>query len=50
MLSYTNRLSKAFNSATDLGLAVFSTSIFWSLNLKLHVKLGLVALLGMGIL
>jgi len=40
----------AFNATTDLYLAVFSTYIFWSLNLKLRVKLGLVALLGMGIL
>lgn len=40
----------AFNSATDLYLAVFSTCIFWTLNLKLRVKLGLVTLLGLGIL
>ena len=40
----------AFNSATDLYLAVFSTCVFWNLNLKVRVKIGLVALLGMGIL
>jgi hypothetical protein len=40
----------AFNSATDLYLAVFSTYIFWNLNLKLRVKLGLVTLLGLGLL
>ncbi|KAJ5291784.1 hypothetical protein N7478_001035 [Penicillium angulare] len=40
----------AFNSATDLYLAVFSTVTFWNLNLKLRVKLGLVILLGLGIL
>lgn len=40
----------AFNSATDLYLAVFSTCIFWNLNLKLRAKLGLVTLLGLGIL
>ncbi|KAJ5097027.1 hypothetical protein N7456_007748, partial [Penicillium angulare] len=40
----------AFNSATDLYLAVFSTVTFWNLNLKVRVKLGLVILLGLGIL
>jgi hypothetical protein len=45
----TNR-TLAFNSATDLYLAVFSTYIFWNLNLKLRIKFGLVALLGLGIL
>lgn len=40
----------AFNATTDLGLAVFSTYIFWSLSLKVGVKLGLVALLGLGVL
>lgn len=40
----------AFNSATDLYLAVFSTCILWTLNLKLRVKLGLITLLGLGIL
>ncbi|KAJ5147443.1 hypothetical protein N7526_000795 [Penicillium atrosanguineum] len=39
----------AFNAATDLGLATFSTYIFWNLNLKLRVKAGLVVLLGLGI-
>ena len=45
-----HRLQTALNSATDLYLAVFSTYIFWNLNLKLRVKLGLVVLLGLGIL
>ncbi|KAJ5091775.1 hypothetical protein NUU61_006645, partial [Penicillium alfredii] len=39
----------SFNSATDLYLAIFPTYIFWSLNLKLRVKLGLAGLLGLGI-
>ncbi|KAJ6120485.1 hypothetical protein N7523_004765 [Penicillium sp. IBT 18751x] len=39
----------AFNAATDLGLAIFSTYIFWNLNLRSRVKAGLVALLGLGI-
>ncbi|KAJ6145399.1 hypothetical protein N7470_009294 [Penicillium chermesinum] len=38
-----------FNAATDLYLALFSTVIFWRLNLKVRVKLGLVALLGLGL-
>jgi hypothetical protein len=40
----------AFNAITDLYLAVFPTTILWRLNLELRVKLGLVALLGLGIL
>lgn len=40
----------AFNSATDLYLAAFSTYVFWHLNLKLQVKLGLIVLLGLGLL
>ncbi|KAJ5082268.1 hypothetical protein N7532_011311, partial [Penicillium argentinense] len=47
--TYYGYFQGAFNSATDLYLAVFSTYIFWNLNLKLRVKLGLVTLLGMGI-
>ncbi|KAJ5664370.1 hypothetical protein N7507_005101 [Penicillium longicatenatum] len=47
--AYYGYFQGAFNSATDLYLAVFSTCIFWSLNLKLRVKLGLVTLLGLGI-
>ncbi|KAJ5729206.1 uncharacterized protein N7483_003714, partial [Penicillium malachiteum] len=47
--AYYGYFQGAFNSATDLYLAVFSTVIFWTLNLKLRVKLGLVALLGLGI-
>ncbi|KAJ5358873.1 uncharacterized protein N7496_011286 [Penicillium cataractarum] len=47
--AYYGYFQGAFNSATDLYLAVFSTCIFWNLNLKVRVKVGLVALLGMGI-
>ncbi|KAJ5393247.1 uncharacterized protein N7487_010888 [Penicillium crustosum] len=47
--AYYGYYQGAFNSATDLYLAVFSTYIFWNLNLKLRVKLGLVTLLGLGI-
>ncbi|KAJ5724386.1 hypothetical protein N7493_006114 [Penicillium malachiteum] len=47
--AYYGYFQGAFNSATDLYLAVFSTVIFWKLNLKLKVKLGLVSLLGLGI-
>ena len=41
--------SNTFNSATDLFLAVFPTAVFWNLNLKLSIKLGLIALLSLGI-
>ncbi|CDM37359.1 hypothetical protein DTO013E5_7528 [Penicillium roqueforti] len=41
--------SNTFNSATDLFLAVFPTVVFWNLNLKLPIKLGLIALLSLGI-
>lgn len=37
------------NSACDLFLAVFPTLIFWNLNLKLRVKIGLIALLSLGL-
>ncbi|CAI7627295.1 unnamed protein product [Penicillium discolor] len=47
--AYYGYYQGAFNSATDLYLAIFSTYIFWNLNLKLRVKLGLVTLLGLGI-
>ncbi|KAJ5752600.1 hypothetical protein N7520_009517 [Penicillium odoratum] len=47
--AYYGYFQGAFNSATDLYLAVFSTCIFWTLNLKLRVKLGLVTLLGLGV-
>ncbi|KAJ6109220.1 hypothetical protein N7486_001454 [Penicillium sp. IBT 16267x] len=47
--AYYGIFQGAFNSATDLYLAVFSTCIFWTLNLKLRVKLGLITLLGLGI-
>ncbi|KAJ5827164.1 hypothetical protein N7447_003927 [Penicillium robsamsonii] len=47
--AYYGYYQGSFNSATDLYLAVFSTYIFWNLNLKLRVKLGLVTLLGLGI-
>ncbi|KAJ5628118.1 hypothetical protein N7490_010346 [Penicillium lividum] len=47
--AYYGYFQGAFNSATDLYLAVFSTYIFWTLNLKLRVKLGLATLLGLGV-
>ncbi|CEO58780.1 hypothetical protein PMG11_03482 [Penicillium brasilianum] len=47
--AYYGYFQGAFNSATDLYLAVFSTCIFWNLNVKVRVKVGLVALLGLGI-
>ncbi|KAF9243033.1 hypothetical protein DTO013E5_2566 [Penicillium roqueforti] len=47
--AYYGYYQGSFNSATDLYLAVFSTYVFWNLNLKLRVKLGLVTLLGLGI-
>ncbi|EAW08571.1 uncharacterized protein ACLA_033070 [Aspergillus clavatus NRRL 1] len=41
--------SNSANSACDLFLAVFPTIIFWNLNLKLSVKIGLITLLSLGI-
>ncbi|KAJ5895689.1 hypothetical protein N7495_007380 [Penicillium taxi] len=41
--------SNTFNSATDLFLAIFPTVVFWNLNLKLQIKLGLIALLSLGV-
>jgi hypothetical protein len=43
----TNRFA-AFNSATDFFLAVFPTVVFWNLNLKLRIKIGLIVLLSVG--
>ena len=39
----------AVNSATDLFLAVFPIPVFWNLNLKTRVKLGLIILLSLGL-
>ncbi|CZR65028.1 related to integral membrane protein PTH11 [Phialocephala subalpina] len=39
----------ACNSMTDLILTVLPSSIFWTLQMKLRIKLGLVALLGLSI-
>ncbi|KAG0155249.1 dihydroxyacetone kinase [Penicillium digitatum] len=47
--AYYGYYQGSLNSATDLYLAVFSTYIFWNLNLQLRVKIGLVTLLGLGI-
>ncbi|KAF7596817.1 hypothetical protein BBP40_012417 [Aspergillus hancockii] len=41
--------SNTVNSATDLFLAVFPIPVFWSLNLKTRVKVGLIFLLSLGI-
>ncbi|KAJ5905135.1 uncharacterized protein N7473_002051 [Penicillium subrubescens] len=40
--------SNTFNSATDFFLAVFPTVVFWNLNLKLRIKIGLIVLLSVG--
>ncbi|CRG84247.1 dihydroxyacetone kinase [Talaromyces islandicus] len=47
--TYYGYFEGSFNSATDLYLAAFSTWVFWHLNLKLQVKLGLIVLLGLGL-
>ncbi|KAF5865578.1 hypothetical protein ETB97_003422 [Aspergillus alliaceus] len=41
--------SNTVNSATDLFLAVFPIPIFWNLNLKTRVKIGLIVLLSLGL-
>ncbi|GAM38536.1 hypothetical protein TCE0_033f09330 [Talaromyces pinophilus] len=41
--------SNSANSACDLFLAVFPTLIFWNLNLKMRVKIGLIVLLSLGL-
>ncbi|GAB1197826.1 hypothetical protein BDV32DRAFT_136701 [Aspergillus pseudonomiae] len=41
--------SNTVNSATDLFLAVFPIPVFWNLNLKTRVKLGLIVLLSLGL-
>ncbi|PYH63317.1 uncharacterized protein BO88DRAFT_376536 [Aspergillus vadensis CBS 113365] len=45
----TDRYQKAINTASDLFLAVFPTYTFWSLSLKLRVKISLVVLMGFGL-
>ncbi|KAJ5482961.1 hypothetical protein N7539_006407 [Penicillium diatomitis] len=40
--------SNTFNSATDFFLAVFPAVVFWNLNLKLRIKVGLILLLSIG--
>lgn len=40
----------AVNSASDFFLAVFPTSIFWSLNLRLGIKISLITLMSLGLL
>ncbi|KAH8705206.1 hypothetical protein BGW36DRAFT_310701 [Talaromyces proteolyticus] len=47
--TYYGYFEGSFNSATDLYLAAFSTYVFWNLNLKLRVKVGLISLLCLGI-
>ncbi|KAL2823239.1 hypothetical protein BDW59DRAFT_148880 [Aspergillus cavernicola] len=42
--------SSSVNTATDLFLAVFPTIIFWNLNLRMRIKLGLITLMSLGIL
>ncbi|EEA22022.1 hypothetical protein TMatcc_008557 [Talaromyces marneffei ATCC 18224] len=41
--------SNSANSACDLFLAVFPTLIFWNLNLKMRVKIGVILLLSLGL-
>ncbi|KAJ5139394.1 uncharacterized protein N7515_004242 [Penicillium bovifimosum] len=41
--------SNTFNSATDLFLAVFPAVVFWNLNLRLRIKIGLIILLSLGV-
>ncbi|OOF98964.1 hypothetical protein ASPCADRAFT_204660 [Aspergillus carbonarius ITEM 5010] len=41
--------SSSVNTATDLFLAVFPTIIFWSLNLKMRIKISLIMLLSLGV-
>lgn len=45
----TDRYDVAINTASDLFLAVFPTYTFWSLSLKLRVKISLVVLMGFGL-
>ncbi|KAL4778072.1 hypothetical protein BJX76DRAFT_366771 [Aspergillus varians] len=42
--------SSSVNTATDLFLAVFPTVVFWNLNLRLRIKIGLITLMSLGIL
>ncbi|KAL4971901.1 hypothetical protein BDW66DRAFT_155223 [Aspergillus desertorum] len=42
--------SSAVNTASDFFLAVFPTVIFWNLNLRLRIKIGLIVLMSLGIL
>lgn len=44
------RSPEAFNAATDGYLAIFPVYVFWNLNMKLRIKLGLMVLLGLGVL
>jgi hypothetical protein len=48
-LHSTLTVFQAFNSATDLFLAIFPTVVFWNLNLKLRIKISLMVLLSLGI-
>ncbi|KAE8154070.1 hypothetical protein BDV25DRAFT_167779 [Aspergillus avenaceus] len=41
--------SNTVNSAVDLFLAIFPIPIFWSLNLKTRIKIGLIVLLSLGV-
>lgn len=38
-----------FSAILDLTLAIYPVLIFWSLQLKLNVKIGLVVLFGFGV-
>jgi hypothetical protein len=45
-----NKRPVAFNSATDLFLAIFPAAVFWNLKLRLRVKISLICLLSLGLL
>jgi len=46
---YTGYFQGSFNSLTDLILAIFPALVVWHLNMKLAMKLSLIALMGLGI-
>ena len=45
-----NNSSSAWNSATDLALALFPATLFWNLQMKTSHKVGLIILMGLGVL
>lgn len=47
---YTGYVQGVFNSATDLIFTLLPIGMFWTLQMELRIKLGLVALLGLSAL